>query len=143
MVKILKFLKKIYHLFVDKIFCLSGSMLEHCEAFKLLCLDEDWTWTKQNFIEKFINKEFDHLENILKDISVSNNDILTCRNKYAVFLISLANVISVMCPDQEYAWQILSQIENKLESLDTGECSLDIYVTQFYLCILKAIIYKT
>lgn len=107
-------------------------MLEHCEAFKLLCLDEDWLWTKQNFIEKFINKETDDLENTLKDSSLSNNDILTCRNKYGVIIIFLTNIISIMCPDEEYAVQILSQIEQKLESLDTGEGFLYILATNFY-----------
>ncbi|RMZ94931.1 hypothetical protein BpHYR1_043558, partial [Brachionus plicatilis] len=103
----------------EKIFSLNGVMLEYCEAFKLLCLNEDWAWTKQNFIDKFISKEMNDLDNKLMDNSLQTDDIFKYRNKYGFLLISMSSIVSLMCPVDNYALEILSQIEIKFNSLNT------------------------
>lgn len=95
-----------------------------------MCLNEDWEWIRQNFFENFVAKEINEIDKNLNENNLEINDSLAQKNKYGVWSMLMCSIVSLMCPDNNFALNILSQIKSKINSFDKGENFFKIMITE-------------
>ncbi|CAF0824915.1 unnamed protein product [Brachionus calyciflorus] len=104
----------------DKEFRLKNILRQYFEAFKLLCLNEGWQWTKNNFIKDFIKSEVDTCVLKLNEKSEDLDSELKLKHQISFYNLLVNSVVSLMCSrtDNEFLTDQINKMGSIVNSFE-------------------------
>lgn len=95
-------------------------MRQYFEAFRLLCINEGWKWTKEQFLSKILKEEIDSVALKSNEKSLLIDMQLKYKYQFCFYFLIKNGIISTMCPadESDFAIDSIKNIGTCLKTLE-------------------------